>query len=425
MLRLFRSRRNPFTLGTRVHGSSGPYPQIMQVQRVKIRRKWFKPKNFIFAGCVYYICYQAYKTSIFSTLGAWLEDQEKHLTKKERDEMEEGMLEPMFFPIPFTTRAVASPPYKGSDPEWQTFIRVNKDQDLLRGMQDGLAELVRKTATRSPILVQKCGKDMTLGRYWLQIIYPSRPPPTFVQLGISIGDEVAIEEEAIDTTTAIWIQRALWPSTVTLSLWSFSGALLKQNALNVAKIFGYNPNPDPNPSFQQTFENVQRRIKNATAEPGSKTPSSLPPTKAQAAGGSSRDPTSTVEGGSAGSSPTPEPSAASPGSGVSRSIPIIPAAEPDKPRSVKDIYGIEHTQEHMRGPWMAFKQTFSRTWRPIQGLPPQGSIFVNGLVEIVTPRAFITIDASAFWDPKTKTFDTKTASFRLRTIRMKTQSPAR
>ena len=40
-----------------------------------------------------------------------------------------------FFPIPFTTRVVESPPYRGSDPEWQAFIRVNNDRELLRSIQ--------------------------------------------------------------------------------------------------------------------------------------------------------------------------------------------------------------------------------------------------------------------------------------------------
>ncbi|KAI0880045.1 uncharacterized protein GGS22DRAFT_100332 [Annulohypoxylon maeteangense] len=417
MLRLLRSRPNPFTLASRVHGSTGPTPQVMRVQRVRIRRKWFKPKSFMLAGFIYYVCYQVYDSAIFMTLSAWLDEQEKHLTRKEREEIEEDMLEPMFFPIPFTTRVIESPPYKGSDPEWQTFIRINKDQKLVRSIQDGLAEIVRKTAMRSTVLVQRCGNDMSLSRYWLHIIYPTRPPPTFVHKGISIGDEVAITEEPIDTTTAIWIQRALWPYAVSVSLWSFSGALVKQNILHVARLFGYDPDPDSTPpSLQQTIEEVQQRLKKPASEPNTKASDPSSSAKAQEAGGPSSDSTSP------GSSPPPE-STASPGSGVSRPMPIISGVESNKPKSVKDIYGIEHTQDHVKGPWMEFKKKFGQSWRPIQGLPPRGSIYVNGLIEITTPRAFITIDATAFWDPKTETFDTRTTNFRLRTIRMRTQSP--
>ncbi|XDG08959.1 hypothetical protein ABKA04_008574 [Annulohypoxylon sp. FPYF3050] len=335
----------------------------MQVQRVKIRRKWFKPKNFILASCVYYVCYQVYNASVLTDLFAWWYG----------DDDEDDIFD-WFFPIPFTTRVVESPPYRGSDPEWQAFIRVNNDRELLRSIQDSLAALVVKTATRSSILVQRCGKDMSLNKYWLNIVYPARPPPTFVQKGISIGDEVAITEEPIDTTAALWVRRALYPYPVTVSLWSFAGALVKQNALHVAKAFGYSPDPESSPSFQQTIEDVQQRIQKPIARPNPKASNSPLSTKAehrkaQEASDSSSDSTSPVEKRPAGSSPTPESPAASPASGVSRPIPVISGVESNKPRNVKDIYGIENTQEHTKGPWMAFKQKFGQTWRPMQGLP--------------------------------------------------------
>ncbi|KAI1094140.1 hypothetical protein F5B19DRAFT_447533 [Rostrohypoxylon terebratum] len=432
MLRLLRSRPNLLTLSARAHKSAGPVPRVMQVQRVKIRRKWFKPKNFILASCVYYVCYQVYSASVLTDLLAWWygddgDDGDDNDNDNENDEDGDDIFD-MFLPIPFTTRVVESPPYKGSDPEWQAFIRVNNDRELLRSIQDNLAALVVKTAARSSILVQRCGKDMSLNKYWLNIVYPARPPPTFVQKGISIGEEIAITEEPIDTTAAFWVRRALWPYPITVSLWSFTGALVKQNFLHVAKAFGYNPNAESSPSLQQTINDVQQRVQKSIARPSSKASNSASSAKAehgqaQDASDSSSDSTSPVEKRPAGSS-TPDSPATSPTSGVGRPIPVISGVESNKPRNVKDIYGIENTQEHTKGPWMAFKQKFGQTWRPIQGLPPRGCIYVNGLVEITTPRAFITVDASAFWDPRTKTFDTKTTSFRLRNIRFKVQSPS-
>ncbi|KAI0137703.1 hypothetical protein F4776DRAFT_104870 [Hypoxylon sp. NC0597] len=426
MLRLLRSRPNPFTLATRVHGSSTPAPQVIQVHRVKIRRRWFKPRNIIFAGCAYYFCYQIYKSSVFGTLSAWLDEQERQLTKDEREELEEELLEPIFIPLPLTTRLVASEPYKSTDPEWKAFIRVNKNRELVRNIQSGLAELVRKAAAQSPVLVQRCGGDMKLGKYWLDIQYPLRPPPTFVRKGLTLGDDgIYITEEPIDTTTALRIRRALWPSTLTLSLWSFSGALLKQNALKFAQLLGYEPNPAPNPSLQQAMEKVHQKLKNPKPEPDAKAPSSLPSAKTQAADGSSTDSASPVEKRSSNPSPAPGSSTATPGSGVSSPVPIIPTAEGGKPKSARDIYGIKTTREHTSEPWRAFTQKFVQTWRPIPDLPPRGSIYVSGLVEITTSRALITVDVSAFWDPKTEKFDLKNANFRLRTLRMRTQTPMR
>ncbi|OTB01264.1 hypothetical protein M426DRAFT_323653 [Hypoxylon sp. CI-4A] len=424
MFRFLRSRPNPFSLATRVHQSSAPAPQVMQIHRVKIRRKWFKPRNFVVAGCVYYVCYQVYKASVFGTLSSWLEEQDRQLTSDERDEMEEDIFEPIFISLPFTTRAVVSPPYKGSDPEWQAFIRVNKNRELVRGIQSSLAELVCKSAAKNPYYVQRCGSDMRLGRYWLDIQYPHRPPPTFVRKGLTLGDNgLSITEEPLSAVTAVWVQRSLWPSTLTMSLWSFSEALLKQNASSFARLFGYEPNPTPNATLQQAMEKVQQRLKKPTTESDPKESRSLSSAKTQAADGSSTDSTSAVEKRSPDSTSDPG-STTSSSSGVSSPIPIVPTPESDKPRSARDIYGIKHTKEHTSGPWMAFKRKFGQTWRPIREFPPRGSIYVSGLVEITTSRAFITVEASAWWDPKTRNFDMKSATFIPKMLRMKTQTPA-
>ncbi|KAK6948935.1 hypothetical protein Daesc_009007 [Daldinia eschscholtzii] len=300
-----------------------------------------------------------------------LEDDQTLLTEEEGEEDEgaEEEFDPFFIPLPFTTRLVPSPPYKYTDPEWQAFIKVNQDREKVRGIQS--------------------------------------------------ADGIYIAEEAVDTTVAMQVQRALWPDTLAVSLWSFSGELLKQNALNFASLFGYKSDRSANPdsSFQQVLE----KLKKSTEEADSKTPKSLSSSNTKSPHNSSTNPASPIQKRSPGATPDPRPSEASSGSGV---VPIIPDAESEKPRSAKDMLGIKTTQEHTSGPLNTFKQTFAQTWRPIRGLPPRGAIYVAGLVEIVTPRALITVDVSSWWDPKTEKFDLKTTNFRLKMLRMKTQRPA-
>lgn len=84
------------------------------------------------------MCYQVYTSSVLSTLGRWLDDQEKHLTEAERQEIEEAEYDPIFIPLPFTMRIVPSEPYKSTDPEWQAFVRVSKDREKVRGIQSKL-----------------------------------------------------------------------------------------------------------------------------------------------------------------------------------------------------------------------------------------------------------------------------------------------
>ncbi|KAI5865750.1 hypothetical protein GGS23DRAFT_353344 [Durotheca rogersii] len=419
MLRLLRSRPNLFSLASRVHAargvaeSAGPQPHFIQVHRVNIRRKWFRPRNIIIAGCIYYVCYRVYKASVLGTLGAWVDEQEKELTTSEREELEEELLEPLFIPLPFTTKAVPSPPYRYSDPEWKTFVRVSKNKDQMRAIQGSLAEIVRKMAVATPELTQRCGRDMKLGRYWLDIQYPPRPPPTFVRKGICIdSDSIYVGEQPVDSLVVFRTQRALWPSALTVSLWSFSEALMKQNALYIAKLFGLEPTPSP--PLQQAVDRIQQKWK--------KPSTSFPSASTQTA-------TDDGDGGGGGSTTDAEPPAEkqppAPDAGAGGALPLPPGAEPGKPKGVRDIYIIRHTQEHTSGAWQAFKQTFAQTWRPIRDLPPRGSIYVSGLVEVTTSRCFLTIDAAAFWDPKTENFDMKTATFRLRTLRLRTQTAAR
>ncbi|KAI1768161.1 hypothetical protein GGR53DRAFT_14748 [Hypoxylon sp. FL1150] len=421
MFRLFRFLRAPpksYSLGARVHGAHSPSAQVFRVQRVKFRRKWFKPRNFLIAGCVYYACYQIYTASVFGTISDRSDEETKQMTRKEREELEENMLEPIFIPLPFTMKLVESPPFKNTDPEWQGFIKVNKNRELLRSIRNELAELVRKMAAANPRLVQICGSDMKLGKFWLDIQYPYRPPPMFVRKGLSIGDNgVFLVEEPMDPVAAVWISRALYPSVLTASLWSFSATLMKQNAANLAKLLGYEQQSPTSPPSQQTIERVAQHIRKSTAKSDSQGSSSFPPVNTQASDGSPPGSTS-VDKRPAGSSPTP---GTSPNSSV---IPIVPSAEPGKPKSVRDIHGIKHTQEHTSGAWSAFKEKFAQTWRPMREQRPRGAIYLSGLVEIYAPRALITVDCTVWWDPKTEKFDMKTAVFRIRSLRMKTQSAA-
>lgn len=372
--------------------------------------------NFIFAGCVYFVCYRVYTASVFNILSDWTDEQEKQMTS---EELEEDLLEPILIPLPFTTRIVPSPPYKSTDPEWQAFVKLSKNKQLVRRVQGDLGELVRKTAKANPLLLKKCGGDMKLGRYWLDIQYPSRPPPVFVRKGLSIGDYgISIVEEPMDTTAALWVSRALYPSALTMSLWTFSATLMKQNAANLAKLLGYDQNSPPSPPLQQAIEKVQQQIKKQAAKSDSQESSSFSSANTQASDDSSASSTS-IEKRPTESSPAPGSSTTSPNSSV---IPIVPGAESGKPKSVTDIQGIKHAQGHTNGAWSAFKEKFGQTWRPMGGFPPRGAIYLSGLVEIYTPRALITIDCTAWWDPKTEKFDAKTASFRLRGLRMRYQA---
>ena len=59
-------------------------------------------------------------------LGRVLEEDMKDLTEEEIEEIHK----PMFIPFPGTTKQLKPKAYRGSDPEWQEFIKFSKDQKL-------------------------------------------------------------------------------------------------------------------------------------------------------------------------------------------------------------------------------------------------------------------------------------------------------
>lgn len=79
------------------------------------------------------MCLQVFLSVVIDPLLDWVEVEWSELSDKEKEEMEREADERaplLFLPCPFTTEAIAQPPYKGTDPEWKEFLSVNKDAEL-------------------------------------------------------------------------------------------------------------------------------------------------------------------------------------------------------------------------------------------------------------------------------------------------------
>lgn len=185
MFRLLRSRPNIFTLGSRVHRAPArAESNAVRLQKVKIRQKWFKPRAIVGGALIYYACYQIYTTSVFGILDKYFEEQDAHLSEKERRQLEKEMEEdPVFIPLPFTTREIAPVPYKGTDPEWRMFAKFSRNPKLIASVKASLAANAQKAVEKHPQLSAHYGKDWKIQKSWIDIHYPSRPPPTFERQG--------------------------------------------------------------------------------------------------------------------------------------------------------------------------------------------------------------------------------------------------
>jgi hypothetical protein len=116
------------------------------------------------------------------------------------EELTEEDHKPLFIPFPGTTKQLKPKPYRGSDPEWQEFIKFGKDQKLAQRVRgqwstfltfeptlthhvEELANYVQQVALRHPVLAIRCGKQMKLRRYWLDVDFPQHAPPEFERSG--------------------------------------------------------------------------------------------------------------------------------------------------------------------------------------------------------------------------------------------------
>ncbi len=84
----------------------------------------------MFSGIITFtICYGVFTNIVLAPLDKVAEELEKNLDEETKKELEEHN-EPLFIPFPGTTKLVQPPPYRGSDPEWQEYLRFSKNPAL-------------------------------------------------------------------------------------------------------------------------------------------------------------------------------------------------------------------------------------------------------------------------------------------------------
>ncbi|KAI1850972.1 hypothetical protein JX265_007297 [Neoarthrinium moseri] len=440
MLRLLRTKQNLFRPGARrLPPNVRPGPDSIQLQRVKIRRKWFRPWIFLGSAAIYYACYQIYTTSVFSILGKWLDEQYANMSAKERKLLEKEIEETdasFFIPLPGTTHMIEPRPYRGSDPEWKQFAQLSRDPKQITDVKYTLAQYVRKAIEGHPIISRDFGKDWKLTRTWFDVNYPQRPPPTFERQGICWDDDgISIATQPVDSATVFKLQRTLMPTAATLSLWSFSTTLAKHNFWTMAKYLGYDAKPDPSSQLEQTLDRLRQHIGKTQSRPPPPVPdtNSLESKSAETKDLAPTTKRQTADGAAAGSTPSAPPPEGTAQEASGKGFPqaIRPFSRPapegseQKIPSAKDIYGVKEVSATTTGAWQAMRQKFRRVWRPVRPFPPRGSVEFRGLVEVASSKASIVVDVQAFYDPKSQTIDTKTMVLGLRTLKPRQMAPAR
>ncbi|KAF2969977.1 hypothetical protein GQX73_g3608 [Xylaria multiplex] len=409
MFRRFHLLRNVLSLGARANPTSSPQPHAIRIQRVKFMRKRFKASSVLVGLGVSYALYEI----LTRTIVVLADEGELELTEQDRREIEEA--EPIFIPFPGFTQTVEPLPYRSTDPEWRAFIKVNRNQALLVSIRENLAEMARRAVANHPVFKTPGGDSTRVAKYWLDIQYPLVPPPTFMRQGLFLGagNGITWGARVVDPVAVFWTRQALWPEAVSVSLWNFANALMFQNAMTIARFFGYESQTDSLGNMQQALERIQQQLRKQPGKPGLASPA--PPSQDRTGEGSTTSSFPPVDKRSSGSTTTPETLGT--GAGIDNAIPTVTSA--------KDTYMIRTAREHTSSPWMSFKQSLNQRWRRPATYPPRGAIRVSGLVEVHTPRSIITVECTAWWDPQTAKYDAKTLFLKMKTIRPKLQTPLR
>ncbi|KAM0547015.1 hypothetical protein ACHAPJ_010558 [Fusarium lateritium] len=211
-------------------------------------------RNAIFTTIVLYACWQIFVTVVFDPLLDWADAEWDALSEKEKEEAEANHDpdEPLLFlPFPFTTKEVKQPPYRGSDPEWQTFVKVSQDKKLLQEIKNGLANEIKRGVERSPAVFKLLGGEVAVRKFWLDIIFPPAPPPMHYVSGIMIDEEgIFWGDRPIDSIAAGFLAKAIYPKALAMACWTFVSFLTKQAAQDISKSIGLSE-PDPPESAWQ------------------------------------------------------------------------------------------------------------------------------------------------------------------------------
>ncbi|KAI5205643.1 hypothetical protein AUEXF2481DRAFT_1851 [Aureobasidium subglaciale EXF-2481] len=274
--------------------------------------------------------------------------------------------------------------YKGSDPEWQEFVKVSKDKARHKKIQSELVKIVYDTAQKHPAFVKQLGRDTKVGQCWLDIIFPDGPPQEYARAGIEFGDDfVAYALQRIDAQQQHRITRTLWPSAAFNGIYNSTKVLAGIQYHRLKQLMGWEVDSTPgshDAKYQHLLQLLQaQQAQQAQQAEQAKTQAGAPDANADKSSSASS---------------------------------LFPwAAKVPQPTSSIEMPIAQHI----------FHATLAQGKIPKKMEPPRGSFVVQGLIQLKGSRSILTLDVQAFYDPKASHFVVVNAT--PRTIKQRKQSP--
>ncbi|KAJ4137431.1 hypothetical protein NW768_003018 [Fusarium equiseti] len=355
---------NPNTPNHGQFGHTNPAEEKKLWRKVKWSLRHYRFRRFASTVIILYMCWQIFCIIVFDPLFDWADAEWEALSDKEKEEAEANHDpdEPLvFLPFPFTTEEVKQPPYRGSDPEWQTFVKISQDKKLLQEIKNGLANEIKRGVERNPAFNKLLGGEVAVRKFWLDIIFPPAPPPIHYVSGIMIDEEgIFWGDRPIDSTAASTLAKALYPKALAMGCWTFVSFLAKQIAQDVGKGVGLIESDPPESAWQHV--------------PVGSLPGTMP----------QQTPRVVVK-----HDPKTQTSTLPPALNEILGAAFGPDAKLDPRLQAASLAG-------------AF--AFLRYWKPTRTSPSRGCIKVDGIVELKGKTAVMAVLVAGYYDPKTRQY---------------------
>jgi hypothetical protein len=399
--------------GIHVRGSNAP----QRVQPVRMRNPWFSWKKTITWAVYISLSYAGWKyiNQFIDIHIEEIEVEDDTATRKQGEwETQEGDSEEdefaeednTFIPMTWATQLPRTF-YKGSDPEWQEFVKIAKDKTRHKQLQNELVQVIFSGAKQHPKVAMSIGNDLKVGKYWLEISFPDGPPQEYVRSGIEIGDDfIAWSPQKITAENQYRLTRALWPKATFDGFYAtaqmYTGIQYRRlkQALGLEEVNSFSPEE----RFKVALEMLEKEKQNSGKGRGGSPVGGNPQTSPDGSPGS------LVSVSSAANEAQSSPRAAEDRSALPwvLSLPLPASTDLINPTDVQ-------IAKHV------FISSLMKNWNPKKLEPPRGSFVVQGLVEIRGSKGRIMFDVQSCYDPKEAKFVTVNAG--MRSLKRWNQSP--
>lgn len=270
--------------------------------------------------------------------------------------------------------------YRGSDPEWQEFVKIAKDKQRHRKIQDELVQIVFSGSQQHPGIYRQLGNESKVGKYWLDISFPDGPPQEYERSGLEIGDGyIAWSQQRISPENQWRLMRALWPKPLFDSVWATTKVLAGIQYRRVKQALGWEGKDpfSPEERYKHAMDMMQKQQQAR---------------ERKEVGKAQMDPDGNP-GAVVGSSTNNEAQPARSSSGDGKRLPwtlSVPLPSSANASNSTDFPIAAHV----------FHSTLSKQWNPKKMEPPRGTFVVQGLVEVRGGRGRMLFDVQACYDPK-------------------------